>query len=223
MLKKQPLAYRIRPQSIHDVIGQEQLLGEGELLRRMIDANQLGSMILYYPPGTGKTSIARAIAGTMNLPFKLLNAVMHNKKDMETLVAEAKMHGQMIAIMDEVHRLDKTKQDFLLPHLENGLIIMIGATTSNPYHAINPAIRSRCHIFELTPLEPVEIKKALIRAVQDPVNGYGNAELEVDDAALDHLAAACGGDARSALNGLEVAILSTPKPKDGFQNVSLSK
>ena len=219
-MKKQPLAYRIRPQAIEEVIGQQQLLGEGELLRRMIDANQLSSMILYGPPGTGKTSIARAIAGTMGLPFKLMNAVMHNKKDMEVLVAEAKMHGQMIVIMDEVHRLDKTKQDFLLPHLENGLIIMIGATTSNPYHAINPAIRSRCHIFELMSLSPEDIKKALIRAVEDPVNGYGKDDVKVDDDALTHLSLACGGDARSALNGLEVAILSTPKPKDAQKHIT---
>ncbi|MDQ0205425.1 replication-associated recombination protein A [Alkalicoccobacillus murimartini] len=212
-MKKQPLAYRIRPSTIEEVIGQKQLLGEGELLRRMIDAEQLSSMILYGPPGTGKTSIARAIAGTMDLPFKLMNAVMHNKKDMEVLVAEAKMHGQMIVIMDEVHRLDKTKQDFLLPHLENGLVIMIGATTSNPYHAINPAIRSRCHIFELTMLEPEDIKLALIRAVEDPINGYGKTDVKVDDDALTHLSLACGGDARSALNGLEIAILSTPAPK----------
>ncbi|TSB45676.1 replication-associated recombination protein A [Alkalicoccobacillus porphyridii] len=219
-MKKQPLAYRIRPAVIEDVIGQEQLLGKGELLRRMVDAGHLSSMILYGPPGTGKTSIARAISGTMGIPFRLLNAVMHNKKDMEIVVEEAKMHGQMIMIMDEVHRLDKTKQDFLLPHLEEGLIIMIGATTANPYHAINPAIRSRCHIFELVSLTPEDIKQALIRALEDTKEGYGSQQIQVDDDALDHLSRACGGDARSALNGLEIAILSTAKPKDGPKHIT---
>lgn len=183
-MKKQPLAFKMRPRKIEEIIGQQHLIGEGKLLRRMVDASQLSSMILYGPPGIGKTSIASAIAGSTGTPSKLLNAVVNNKKDLEIAVEEAKMHGQLILILDEVHRLDKGKQDFLLPHLENGLIILIGATTSNPYHSINPAIRSRCQIFELEPLTPEEIKRALERAVEDEVNGFGKQKITFEEGLL---------------------------------------
>ncbi len=151
-MKEQPLAYRMRPRSIKEVIGQKHLIGEGKIIHRMVNAKRLSSLILYGPPGIGKTSIASAIAGSTKYAFRTLNAVTNNKKDMEIVVEEAKMSGKVILLLDEVHRLDKAKQDFLLPHLESGMIILIGATTSNPYHAINPAIRSRCQIFELIPL-----------------------------------------------------------------------
>lgn len=142
-----PLAFRMRPRTIDEVIGQQHLIGEGKIIQRMVKAKQLSSMILYGPPGVGKTSIASAIAGSTQFAFRTLNAVTNNKKDMEIVAAEAKMSGKVILLLDEVHRLDKAKQDFLLPYLENGMITLIGATTSNPYHAINPAIRSRCQIF----------------------------------------------------------------------------
>lgn len=144
---------------IDEIIGQEHLVSEGKIIYRMVQAKQLSSMILYGPPGIGKTSIASAIAGSTKYAFRTLNAVTNNKKDMEVVAAEAKMSGRVILLLDEVHRLDKGKQDFLLPYLENGSITLIGATTSNPYHAINPAIRSRCQIFELKPLSADEIKK----------------------------------------------------------------
>ncbi|MCY7430639.1 replication-associated recombination protein A [Bacillus safensis] len=217
-----PLAYRMRPSHIEDIIGQEHLVGEGQIIRRMVEAKHLSSMILYGPPGIGKTSIATAIAGSTSIAFRTLNAVIHNKKDMEAVAAEAKMSGQVILILDEVHRLDKGKQDFLLPYLENGMIILIGATTANPYHAINPAIRSRTQIFELKPLETEQIKAALTRALQDEHRGLGGYKVTVDDEAMNHFANGCGGDVRSALNALELAVLSTKADKTGHITITLA-
>ncbi len=217
-----PLAYRMRPSHIGDIIGQEHLVGEGQIIRRMVEAKHLSSMILYGPPGIGKTSIATAIAGSTSIAFRTLNAVIHNKKDMEAVAAEAKMSGQVILILDEVHRLDKGKQDFLLPYLENGMIILIGATTANPYHAINPAIRSRTQIFELKPLETEQIKAALSRALQDEHRGLGGYSVKVDEEAMNHFANGCGGDVRSALNALELAVLSTKSDESGQITITLA-
>ncbi|WJP97008.1 replication-associated recombination protein A [Macrococcus bovicus] len=208
----EPLAYRMRPQNIDDVIGQQHLVGDKGIIRRMVDARRLSSMILYGPPGTGKTSIARAIAGSTAAKFRQLNAVTDTKKDLQIVAEEAKMSGQVILLLDEIHRLDKAKQDFLLPHLENGRIILIGATTSNPYHAINPAIRSRTQIFELTALTPEDIRSALNRALTDKENGFGHKDIQIDDAALDHFVQASGGDVRASLNALELAVLSADEP-----------
>lgn len=207
---KQPLAYRMRPKNIDDIIGQEHLVGQGKIINRMVKANQLSSMILFYPPGTGKTSMAFALAETIGLPSKTLNAVTDKKKDMEIVVEQAKMQGQTVLILDEVHRLDKAKQDFLLPHLENNLLTLIGCTTSNPYHSINPAIRSRCHLFELHGLTLDNVKTALQRAIQDTTNGYGDKNIQISPDAMEHLAISANGDLRSALNGLELAVSSTP-------------
>lgn len=204
-----PLAYRMRPRTIDEVIGQQHLVGEGKIIQRMVKAKQLSSMILYGPPGIGKTSIASAIAGSTKFAFRTLNAVTNNKKDMEIVAAEAKMSGKVILLLDEVHRLDKAKQDFLLPYLENGMITLIGATTSNPYHAINPAIRSRCQIFELKALDTNEIVQALKRALEDDERGLGSYTTNVTDEALVHFATASNGDVRSALNALELAVIST--------------
>lgn len=204
----QPLSYRMRPKTIDDVLGQSHLVGDGGIIRRMVKAKRLSSMILYGPPGIGKTSIASALAGSTNLKFRTLNAVSNTKKDMEQVVAEGKMSGSVILMLDEIHRLDKPKQDFLLPHLENGTIILIGATTSNPYHAINPAIRSRAQIFELYPLTNNEIKIALERALKDKDNGLGRYDVEIEKDALEHFTNSAQGDIRSALNALELSVLS---------------
>ncbi|MBY6051094.1 replication-associated recombination protein A [Cytobacillus firmus] len=217
-----PLAFRMRPRTIDEIIGQEHLVSEGKIIYRMVQAKQLSSMILYGPPGIGKTSIASAIAGSTKYAFRTLNAVTNNKKDMEVVAAEAKMSGKVILLLDEVHRLDKGKQDYLLPYLENGSITLIGATTSNPYHAINPAIRSRCQIFELKPLSADEIKKALARALQDKERGLGNKQTDVTDEALTHLATASNGDVRSSLNALELAVLSTKEDEEGIIKIDLS-
>ncbi|WP_156291159.1 replication-associated recombination protein A [Oceanobacillus salinisoli] len=220
-MKHEPLAFRMRPNHIEEIIGQEHLVGEGKILYRMIKAEQLSSMILFGPPGTGKTSMANALAKSLGLPVKLLNAVTDKKKDMEIVVEEAKMRGNLVLILDEVHRLDKAKQDFLLPHLESNLVTLIGCTTSNPYHAINPAIRSRCHLFELHPLTIENIKTALQRAIYDEEKGFGNKNIHITDEALEHFAVASGGDLRSALNGLELAISSTPPNEQNKINISL--
>ncbi|WP_087971770.1 replication-associated recombination protein A [Oceanobacillus rekensis] len=210
-MKQKPLAFRMRPEQIEDIIGQEHLVGDGKIINRMVNAKRLSSMILFGPPGTGKTSMAYALGKSVGLPVKKLNAVADKKKDMEIVVEEAKMMGQVLLILDEVHRLDKAKQDFLLPHLESNLVTLIGCTTSNPYHSINPAIRSRCHLFELHTLTPENVKTAIIRAINDMDHGYGTIDVVLSDDALEHLANSANGDLRSALNGLELAVSSTPK------------
>ena len=221
-MNHQPLAYRMRPRTLDEVIGQEHLVSPGKIINRMVVAKQLSSMILYGPPGTGKTSIASAIAGSTKVAFRQLNAATDTKKDLQIVAEEAKMSGSVILLLDEIHRLDKIKQDFLLPHLENGRIILVGATTENPYISINPAIRSRTQIFELKPLSTNDIKKALINAIEDTERGLGKLNLNVSEEALNHFANSTNGDVRSALNALELAAKSTKKSEDGQIHISIS-
>ncbi|MDP4083400.1 MAG: replication-associated recombination protein A [Bacillota bacterium] len=221
-MSQKPLAYRMRPRTIEEIIGQQHLVGKDKIISRMVKARKLTSMILYGPPGIGKTSIASAIAGSTKYAFRTLNAVTNNKKDMEIVAAEAKMSGGIILLLDEVHRLDKGKQDFLLPYLENGLITLIGATTSNPYHAINPAIRSRCQIFELKPLTSDEVKQALLNTLKDEDRGFGKQTIQITTEALNHFAESSNGDVRSSLNALELAVLSSDPNPDGVIEIDLS-
>ncbi|MDY2547918.1 replication-associated recombination protein A [Enterococcus casseliflavus] len=219
---QQPLAYRMRPRNLDEVVGQQHLVGPGKIIRRMVEAKMLSSMILYGPPGTGKTSIASAIAGSTRYAFRMLNAATDTKKDLQIVAEEAKMSGTVILLLDEVHRLDKTKQDFLLPHLESGKIIMIGATTENPYITINPAIRSRTQIFEVKPLQEEDILTAIDQALADETRGLGSETIVLTDDARLHLSRATNGDLRSALNGLELAARSTPKGPDGVIHLTLA-
>ena len=218
---QQPLAYRMRPRHLDEVVGQQHLVGPGKIIRRMVEAKMLSSMILYGPPGTGKTSIASAIAGSTNYAFRMLNAATDTKKDLQIVAEEAKMSGTVILLLDEIHRLDKTKQDFLLPHLENGRIIMIGATTENPYITINPAIRSRTQIFEVKPLTETDIQQAIQEALTDSTRGLGDYPVHLEEKALQHSTRATNGDLRSALNGLELAVKSTPKNEQGEIKITL--
>ncbi|WP_367304483.1 replication-associated recombination protein A [Lentilactobacillus parabuchneri] len=212
---QQPLAYRMRPTRIEDIVGQQDLVGPGKIIDRMVRAKMLSSMILYGPPGTGKTSIASAIAGSTKYAFRMLNAATDAKKDLQVVAEEAKISGTVVLLLDEIHRLDKTKQDFLLPLLENGSIILIGATTENPYININPAIRSRTQIFEVHPLSADDIKKALQRALADKEKGLGNYPVTITDSAINFLSTATNGDLRSSLNALELAVKSTEKNAEG--------
>lgn len=208
-MSNEPLASRMRPSNIDEIISQEHLVGPKGIIRRMVETKRLSSMIFYGPPGIGKTSIAKAISGSTQFKFRQLNAVTNTKKDMQLIVEEAKMSGQVILLLDEIHRLDKAKQDFLLPHLENGKIVLIGATTSNPYHAINPAIRSRAQIFELYPLDEDDIKASLNRALNDEERGLASYNPIVDEDAMAYFTTQSQGDVRSALNALELAVLSS--------------
>ncbi|MDW8798575.1 replication-associated recombination protein A [Staphylococcus pseudoxylosus] len=208
-MSNEPLASRMRPGNIDEIISQEHLVGPKGIIRRMVETKRLSSMIFYGPPGIGKTSIAKAISGSTQFKFRQLNAVTNTKKDMQLIVEEAKMSGQVILLLDEIHRLDKAKQDFLLPHLENGKIVLIGATTSNPYHAINPAIRSRAQIFELYPLDEDDIKASLNRALNDEERGLASYNPIVDEDAMAYFTTQSQGDVRSALNALELAVLSS--------------
>ncbi len=219
---QQPLAYRMRPTKIDEIVGQQDLVGPGKIINRMVKAKLLSSMILYGPPGTGKTSIASAIAGSTKYAFRVLNAATDTKKDLQVVAEEAKMSGTVVLLLDEIHRLDKTKQDFLLPLLEKGAIILIGATTENPYININPAIRSRTQIFEVHPLSPADIRQAIQRALGDPEKGLGQYKVNLSDEAMQFLSTATNGDLRSALNGLELAVKSTPKNDQNTIDISLS-
>lgn len=204
---KQPLAYRVRPKTLDDILGQKHILGPNKFINNMINNNMLTSMIFYGQPGTGKTTLAMVIANTLNIKYSMLNAVTSSKKDIESAIFEASLHDGYVLIIDEVHRLNKNIQDILLPHIENGTITLIGATTSNPYHSINSAIRSRCHLVEIKPLEKNDIIIALKRAMILK-EGLDN-KYQITDKALEMLANFSGGDLRFALNKLELASLSS--------------
>ena len=197
------LADKLRPQCIDDIIGQKHLVGEDKIIRNLVENNHIVSMILYGKPGIGKTSIACAIANQVDKPYRMLNATINNKQDFDIVIEEAKMNGEMIIIMDEIHRLNKDKQDLLLPYIENGLIILIGMTTSNPYHKINPAIRSRCQIFELKELTIEDIKEGI-----DKASKYLK-DIVIDEDAKNTIARLSSGDLRSAINLLEVSYYAT--------------
>ena len=200
----EPLAIQLRPKKIEDVIGQQHLIGKNQILYNLVKKKKIFSMILYGKPGIGKTTIAEAICEELDLRYRKLNAVINTKKDFDIVIEEAKMYGNMIVVMDEIHRMNKDKQDLMLPYLENGLITLIGMTTSNPYHKINPAIRSRCQIFELKELEQKDILK----------------NIKIDEESINYIAKCSGGDLRYAYNLLELAYYST---NDQIINLELLK
>ena len=199
---KQPLAIRLRPNKLDDVYGQQHLTGENMLLRRCVEQKRLFSMIFYGPPGSGKTTLAIALANELQLPYRMFNAVTGNKKDLTDLFEEARIYPGLIIIIDEIHRLNKDKQDLLLPHIESGMITVIGATTSNPYFSINPAIRSRCHLLEVKPLTSGDVETAIRKAISSE-NGFNNA-ITIDDDAIRIIANHSNGDLRYAYNILEI-------------------
>ena len=208
-MNMEPLAKKLEPKSLNDVLGQKHLIGKGAILRNLVEKKKLVSMILYGKPGIGKTSIAKAIVNDLDMPYRFLNATINNKKDFDTVVSEAKIYNGMILIMDEIHRLNKDKQDLLLPQLESGLITLIGMTTSNPYHAINPAIRSRCQLFELNELETTDIIEGLNKAVK---SSYLEG-ITIDDDTIKYIANLAGSDLRYAYNLLEIAFYASNDQK----------
>lgn len=224
--KESPLASRLRPQSLDEVVGQEHIAGKDKLLYRAIKADKLGSVIFYGPPGTGKTTLAKVIANTTSAVFIQINATSAGKKDMEEVIQKAKdnagMYGRKtILFVDEIHRFNKGQQDYLLPFVEDGTIILIGATTENPYFEVNSALVSRSILFELKPLSDDNIKTLLLRAVNDCDKGMGTYKAIIDNDALDFLAGVSGGDARLALNAVELAVLTTPRSDDGIIHITL--
>ncbi len=221
-----PLASRMRPSTLDEVVGQEHIIGKDKLLYRAIKADKLGSVIFYGPPGTGKTTLAKVIANTTSAEFTQLNATTAGKKDMEEVVKEAQsrlgMYGKRtILFVDEIHRFNKSQQDYLLPFVEDGTLILIGATTENPYFEVNGALISRSIIFELKSLEKEDIKKLLLRALTDCKKGLGSYGAEITEEALEFLADISGGDARAALNAIELGVLTTEKGADGKIHIDL--
>jgi len=227
MKKQTPLAARIRPETLDEVVGQSHILGPGMLLRRAIETDQLGSLIFYGPPGTGKTTLAMVISKVTNASFTRINAVTSGVAELRQVVKEAedrmRYQGQgTIVFIDEIHRFNKAQQDALLPSVEEGRIVLIGATTENPYFSVNSALLSRSRIFRLEPLTQDETLTLLKRALTDKDRGLGLYSVNIEPEALTHFAAAARGDARQALNGLELAVKSTPPGPDGTRRISLS-
>ena len=226
MEKESPLAARMRPTTLSEIVGQRHILGEDKLLYRAIKADKLSSLIFYGPPGTGKTTIAKVIANTTSADFTQINATVAGKKDMEDVVAKAKdtmgmYQKKTILFIDEIHRFNKGQQDYLLPFVEDGTIILIGATTENPYFEVNGALLSRSSVFELRPLSQEEVETLILRAVQDEKKGMGSYHALIEEDALHFLADLAGGDARSALNAVELGILTTPRSEDGMIHITL--
>lgn len=224
--KESPLASRLRPTTLEQVVGQEHIIGEGKLLYRAIKADKISSVIFYGPPGTGKTTLAKVIANTTSADFTQLNATVAGKKDMENVVEKAKQNMAMsgkktILFVDEIHRFNKSQQDYLLPFVEDGTVILIGATTENPYFEVNSALISRSIIFELNPLSVDNIKELILRAVNDKENGMGIYDAEIDEEAVEFLAEISNGDARMALNAVELGVLTTDKSPDGKIHITL--
>lgn len=212
----EPLAIKMRPKKIDDIVGQKHLIGKDQILYNLVKNKKVFSMILYGKPGIGKTTIASSIVSELGLRYRMLNAVINSKKDFDVVIEEAKMYGSMIVIMDEIHRLNKDKQDLMLPYLESGLITLIGMTTSNPYHKINPAIRSRCQIFELNELEFDDIYEALEKCINSNIL----TDIKIDDESIKYIIKCSGGDLRFAYNLLELSYYST---NDHVIDVSLLK
>ncbi len=226
MEKEAPLAARMRPRTLDEVMGQEHIIGEDKLLYRAIKADKISSVIFYGPPGTGKTTLAKVIAGTTSAEFTQINATVAGKKDMEEVVAKAKeiqgMYGKRtILFIDEIHRFNKAQQDYLLPFVEDGTVILIGATTENPYFEVNGALLSRSIIFELKPIPMEAVRELLKKAVYDAERGMGAYDAVIDEDALDFLADVSGGDARHALNAIELGIMSTGRGEDGKIHITL--
>lgn len=227
MEKEAPLASRLRPSTLDEVVGQKHIIGKDKLLYRAIKADKLGSVIFYGPPGTGKTTLARVIANTTSARFTQINATTAGKKDMEEAVKEAKdalgMYGQKtILFVDEIHRFNKSQQDYLLPFVEDGTLILIGATTENPYFEVNGALISRSRIFELKPLEKGDIIELMRRAVADHEKGMGMYRAVLEQEAEEFLAEAANGDARAALNAVELGVLTTERREDGLIHIDLA-
>lgn len=227
MEKESPLASRLRPSTLEEIVGQKHIIGKDKLLYRAIKADKISSVIFYGPPGTGKTTLAKVIANTTSADFKQINATIANKKDMEEVVEAAKasmgMYGKKtILFIDEIHRFNKSQQDYLLPFVEDGTLILIGATTENPYFEVNGALLSRSIIFELKPLDKDDIKELIKRAVYDDKKGMGSYDADIDEKAADFLADVCGGDARMALNAIELGILTTERSEDGKIHITLA-
>lgn len=221
-----PLAMRLRPTTLDEMVGQSHIVGKDKLLYRAIKADKLSSVIFYGPPGTGKTTLARIIANSTSAQFEQINATVAGKKDMEEVVKAAKdnlgMYGKKtILFVDEIHRFNKGQQDFLLPYVEDGTIILVGATTENPYFEVNQALISRSIIFELKPLEKEDIKELIRRAVYDEKKGMGSYKASIDEDALEFLADISNGDARNALNAVELGILTTDRSEDGIIHIDL--
>ena len=224
--KEAPLASRLRPSTLEEVVGQQHIIGKDKLLYRAIKADKLSSIIFYGPPGTGKTTLAKVIANTTSAVFTQINATVAGKKDMEEVVGRAKetlgmYQKKTILFVDEIHRFNKSQQDYLLPFVEDGTIILIGATTENPYFEVNGALISRSSIFELHPLDKEDIKTVIRRAVYDVEKGMGSYDAVIEEDALEFLADISGGDARNALNAVELGILTTERSDDGKIHITL--